>query len=109
MCHVFRDVDVRFSAREGGFWLHNKGDACFLLLKDCITPGNAQHGRNSHKGVGTRDITKLTYTFYSTPPIRIVFAKGILSYIRTGKTATQRFLQIQKELNSLGYHTYDLS
>lgn len=108
MCCVFRDIDVRFSASEGGIWLHNQGETRFLALKDCISSANQQGGQ-SHKSVGTRDITKLTCTFYSTPSIRIVFAKGILSYIRTGKTAAQRFHQLQNDLNSLGYCTYDCS
>ena len=108
MCYVFRDIDVRFSARDGGIWLHHKGETNFLLLKDCVHSTNLQ-GRNSHNGIGTRDITKLTFTFYSTPSIRIVFTKGILSYIRTGKTATQRFHQLQNNLLSLGYCTFDLS
>lgn len=108
MCYVFRDTDVRFSQKEGGIWLHGKDETRFLMLKDCVSKAHPQEGK-PHISVGTRDVTKLMFTFYSKPPVSIVFVKGILSYIRTGKTAAERFHQLQKDLNSLGYQTYDLS
>lgn len=109
MCKIFRDISMRFSSTEAGIWLGTKDKRWFLPLRDCLNPINAQQESISRKCVGSRDITKLTFTFSSTPPVQIVFEKGLLAYIRTGKTAAQRFHILQKELQSLGYCTYDLS
>ena len=108
MSYVFRDTDMLFSAEERGIWLHAEEKDSLLLLVDCI-PADCHQGKESRKSVGTRDVTKLIFTFFSTPPVCIVFAKGILPYIRTGKTAAQRFHQLQNDINAIGYCTLDLS
>ncbi len=108
MCRAYRDTDVRLSAGEGGLWLGRPGEARFLLLKDCVSSARGLEGA-SPGCVGVRDITRLTMTLDAAPPVRIVFVKGVRAFVRTGKTAARRFLQLQRELNALGYTTYDLS
>lgn len=105
--NAFRDEDVRFSARERGIWLRSGETPRLLLLRNCV--GDAGEERSSFHCVGSRDITTLTFTLSSTPPTEITFSKGILPYIRTGKTASQRFHLFQRELQALGFTTYDLS
>ena len=109
MYQVFRDIDVHFCVPQKGIWLRSKETKSFLLLRSCVALANSQHGNNTNNCVGSRDITKLNFTFYSSPPVQIIFTKGIRSYILTGKTAIQRFHLMEKRLNSLGYHTRDLS
>ena len=109
MHQVFRDIDVHFCATEKGIGLCSKETKSFLLLRSCVALANSQHANNTNNCVGSRDITNLSFTFYSSPPVQIIFTKGIPSYILTGKTAIQRFHLMEKKLNSFGYHTRDLS
>ena len=110
MNNEFRDVNIRFSTTEAGIWLSSqRNKPRLLLLSDCLAPTSLMQKKNSNKCVGSRDITKLIFTLSSTPPINIIFVKGIWAYIRTGKTAIQRFHDMQKKLQPLGYSTYDLS
>ena len=108
VCMVYRDTDVRLSAGECGLWLCRPGEARFLPLKDCVSSARGRE-EVSPRCVGARDITRLTMTLDAAPAVRIVFVKGIRAFVRTGRTAARRFLQLQRELNALGYTTYDLS
>lgn len=59
--------------------------------------------------IATRDITKLTFTFYTQPKIRVVFKKHFFKDLFSGKSAVSKFLELQKAINKYGYTSYDLS
>lgn len=105
MCNVFRDADVRLSAHERGIWLCDHGKCRLLPLKDCLKESDG----GSSQCVGSRNVLELAVTLSSHPPTKIIFAKGLLPFIRTGKTAAERFHQFQKGIQSLGFTTFDLS
>lgn len=107
MRNLFRDCDILFSAKDGGIWLHDNKQARLLRLENCLT--NTGKTDNNSKCVGSCDITKLTFTLFSTPQTIITFSKGILPYIRTKKTAVERFHSFKRDIQSLGFTTYDLS
>lgn len=107
MNNAIRDCDIRFSAKDGGIWLYNDAHPRLLLLKDCLSDISTKD--TSFKCVGSRDVTKLAFTLFSNPPTEITFSKGFWTYIRTGKNAAKRFHLFQKDIQALGYTTYDLS
>ena len=53
--------------------------------------------------------TKLTFTFYTQPKIRVVFKKHFFKDLVSGKSAVSKFLELQKAINKYGYTSYDLS
>ncbi len=59
--------------------------------------------------VATRDITKLTFTFYTQPKIRVIFKKHFFKDLVSGRSAFSKFLELQKAINKYGYTSYDLS
>ena len=59
--------------------------------------------------VATRDITKLTFTFYTQPKIRVIFKKHFFKDLVSGKSAVSKFLELQRAINKYGYTSYDLS
>ena len=107
MKNAFRDCDIRFSAKDGGIWLRDGAHPRLLPLKDCLS--DMGKGDASSRCVGSRDITKLTFTLSSNPPTEITFSKGLRAYIRTRKTAAKRFHLFQKAIQSSGFTTFDLS
>ena len=69
---------------------------------------NENHLENS-RCVATRDVTKLTFTFYTIPKSKIVFKKHFFKDLFSGKSAVSKFLELQKTINEYGYTSYDLS
>lgn len=107
MKSTLRDCDIRFSAKDGGIWLLKDARPRFLPLTDCLF--DRSHADCPSNCVGSRDIKRLTFTLFSNPPTEITFSKSIWASIRTGKSAAKRFHMLQKEIQSVGFTTYDLS
>ena len=101
MERIIRDINLHFSEEEHGIWLKIHGKQSLLRFKDCCAIRS--------KSVGSRNITQMYLIFSSEPPIKIVFQRGFLAYLRTGKTAVQRFHALERFILRMGYTTYDLS
>lgn len=101
MERIIRDINLRLSEEAHGIWVKIHGKESLLRFKDCCADGS--------KCVGSRDITQMYLIFSSDPPIKIVFHRGFLAYLRTGKTAVQRFHALERFIRRMGYTTFDLS
>lgn len=92
-----------------GITLKNKNIDTRILFDDCIHNYANEHSFNKAKCVATRDISTLTFTFYTVPKTKITFRKQLVKDLFLGKSAVNRFINLQHAINQLGYTSYDLS
>lgn len=82
----------------------------FINFRECAYNFRQTEGGNGNC-VGERDITDLSFTFYTSPkPIMIKFLEKNKIHELLSKNNTQkRFMNFQKQIIDLGYTTRDLS
>ncbi len=78
-----------------------------ISFADCIRNYAEERG-HQNQGIGTRDITELTFTFYTNPKTVIVFKTSKLFPFWRSRSCKQ-FFRLQKAIQILGYQTFDLS
>lgn len=98
-------IDINSS----GFILKHKKTSVFISFDECSRNYANEKSVEMSKCVATRDITKLTFTFYTNPKTEIVFKKNFLKDLFSGKSAVGKFLDLEKIINKYGYTSYDLS
>ena len=83
----------------------------FIDFNECAHTYMKAHSTNESMSVGERDITDNSFTFYTLPkPTMIKFIeKGRLAELIARKNTRQRFYELQKKINELGYKTFDMS
>lgn len=94
---------------HAGLTLKHKSANVFINFAQCAENFANEKALEINNCVATRDITKLTFTFYTNPKIKMVFKKNFLKALFSGKSAVRKFLDLQKAMNSFGYTSYDLS
>ena len=80
-----------------------------ICFDECVKNYANENSLENSKCVAIRDITKLTFTFYSHPKIKVVFKKRCFKDLFSGRSAVNKFLELQKAINNYGYTSYDLS
>ena len=80
-----------------------------ICFDECAKNYANEKSLETSRCVATRDITRLTFTFYTHPKIKVVFKKHFLKDLFSGKSAVRKFLELQKAINKYGYTSYDLS
>lgn len=91
-----------------GIMLDFAGGEIFIDFDDCAKNCSLETGKDC-KCVATRDITKLSFTFYTHPKTDVIFKKSFLKDIFACKSATNKFLDLQKIIVEAGYTSFDLS
>lgn len=94
---------------KDGVILEYKKNNIYIKFDDCAKNFAAENGIESCKCVATRDITTLTFTFYTQPKTKIIFKKFSWKNLITGRTAVGRFFDLEKRISQVGYTSYDLS
>ena len=97
------------SVDQWGIKVKNKKTEVFITFEECAKNYANEKLIEESKCVATRDITRLTFTFYTSPKIKLIFRKQFFKDILSGKTATGKFIDLQNEINKYGYTSYDLS
>lgn len=103
---IFRNV---IDVTENMIILESPKKRVPIYFSDCVKNYSLENGNNFRKCVATRDITKLTFTFYTQPKTKVVFKKSFLNNLITGKSAQRKFFDLQKLIAEAGYTSYDLS
>lgn len=103
ICHNVIDV-----AKEG-ITLKTAKENIYISFDDCVKNFSSENGREFCKCVATRDITTLSFTFYTQPKTNLVFKKSFLKDLISGKSAVSKFFDLQKAIVEVGYTSYDLS
>lgn len=80
-----------------------------IKFNECARNYAKEKSIQESKCVALRDITKCTFVFYTSPKTVLIFRGGFLKYLRCGKTATDKFIELQKKIEKYGYVSYDLS
>ena len=102
ICHKVIDVT------KEGITLESDGEKIYIDFDDCVKNFSLEKGKVC-KCVATRDITTLSFTFYSQPKTNVVFKRNFFKELMAGKSAASKFLDLQKAIVEAGYTSYDLS
>lgn len=98
---------VRMSS--SGITVKSGGTNIKINFEECAKNYANENSLKNSRCVATRDITKLTFTFYTQPKISVVFKKHFFIDLFSKKSAVSKFLELQKAINKYGYTSYDLS
>ncbi len=99
-----RVIDVT----EEGITLESDAEKIYIDFKDCVKNFSSEEGKNCNC-VATRDITTLSFTFYTCPKTNVVFKKNFFKELIEGKSARSKFSDMQKAIIKAGYTSYDLA
>lgn len=80
-----------------------------ICFDECAKKYANENSLEKSRCVATRDISKLTFTFYTNPKTQVVFKKHFLKNLFSGRSAVSKFFELQKAINKYGYTSYDLS
>ena len=92
-----------------GITLESDGKKIYIHFDDCVKNFSLEMGSEFCKCVATRDITTLSFTFYTQPKTNVVFKRSFFRGLIPGKSAANKFLDMQRAIIEVGYTTYDLS
>ena len=92
-----------------GLTLKYKGAPLFVCFEDCAKNYACENGLEKSRCIAVRDITKLTFMFFTEPKTYLVFKKSFWKALMTGKSAAQRFMELQKKILQYRYTSFDLS
>ena len=92
---------------SSGLVVKQNNSDIFICFDECAKNYAKTNFLKTSNCVADRDITKLTFTFYTNPKIKVVFKKRLLKNIFVKKS--KQFIILQKEINKYGYTTFDLS
>ncbi len=104
--NVFSEKDVA-EITDQGITLSNEKTISFA---DCVKNYALYNDTKGLPIIGERDITDLSFMFYSSPRIVMIkFLKKPWLVELFSTSVYQRFHNLQKQINSFGYITRDLS
>lgn len=92
-----------------GITLKTRESNIYVDFGECVKNFAHENSLEESRCVATRDITNLTFTFYTDTKVTLVFKRNFFKELLSGKTAASRFLDLKKDINNYGYTTYDLS
>lgn len=97
------------SINKDGLTVKNVNKFVFISFEECVKNYALENSLEKSRCVAERDITKLTFIFYTEPKIKLTFKKKIFIDWLPFKHTTSKFRGLQKAIISYGYTTYDLS
>lgn len=80
-----------------------------IRLEECAKNYAREHSIQMSRCVAERDITHLSFTFYTIPKTRIAFKPHTLKGLIGKKSGISRFIELQELINQCGYSSYDIS
>lgn len=101
----FQVVDIN----KAGLTLQNTTDKIYISFLECAKNHAREHNLSSSTCVATRDITKLTFTFYTVPKVKVIFKKNFLKDLFSEQSAIDKFFELKNAINTYGYTSYDFS
>ena len=87
---------------------YKKKELC-IHFDDCAKNFAVEQGIELSKCVAMRDITSLSFIFYTLPKTKVIFKKHLIKDLIREKSAVQKFLDLQNAIIEAGYTSYDLS
>ena len=103
ICHHIVTID------NDGITVRHNHNNIYIRFDKCAENYAAENALEASKCVAVRDITTLSFTFYTIPKTKVFFKKIFLKDLISGKSAVSKFLDLQKAITRSGYTSYDLS
>lgn len=94
---------------EDGITVAAGRNRAFIDFRDCAGRYAAERPGGSGRCVAVRDVTALTFTFYTCPKTAVAFRPCPLAGRLFPQTAAGRFRRLQKAIERAGYTSLDLS
>ena len=80
-----------------------------IRFEECARNYAREKALQTSRCVAERDITRLTFVFYTEPKLRAVFKKHFFRAPFSGQTAARKFRKLQKAIENYGDTSYDAS
>ena len=103
ICYDVINVDHK------GITLRYSNGNIYVRFDECAKNYATENLLETSKCVATRDITTLSFTFYTLPKTKVIFKKHFLKDLLFGKSAVSKFFDLQKAIVQSGYTSFDLS
>ena len=87
----------------------SKNENICIDLDECSQNFAKLHLLEKSICVATRDVTKLEYTFFTNPNIKVTFKKVFLLNILCFHYSLKKFQHMNKIILEAGYSSYDLT
>ena len=94
---------------QEGITLECKKNRIYVRFDECAKNFALESGTKLNRCVGTRDITTLSFEFYTQPKVKLVFKNRPIKNFIKGKSSIREFVNLQKAIVVSGYTSYDLS
>ncbi|MBQ7915393.1 MAG: hypothetical protein IJ315_01225 [Firmicutes bacterium] len=92
-----------------GATLKGKDGIFYVSFEECVRNYCMENNLSESKCIATRNVEELTYTFFTNPKRKVVFKRDFWTMVYCRKTATQRFMELQKAIEQAEYSSRDLS
>ena len=92
-----------------GITLDNNSTNIRVLFEDCAQNYANENSLITSKCVATRDISTLTFSFYTVPKTKIIFKRHLIKDLFFCKSPVNKFFDLQNAISQFGYTSYDLS
>lgn len=103
---TYLETDIIKISEEG----INLSDGKTISFAECIKNYAKYNETKGYPIIGEREITGLSFTLYSSPKIVMIkFIKKPWINELFSTSAVYRFMNLQKQINSFGFDTFDLS
>lgn len=103
VCHGIICVDAQ------GIILRCQNSDITIQFEECAKNFAYENALNVSKCVATRDITSLSFVFFTEPKTNIVFKKNLMKDLFFGRSAFDKFIELQNAIIKVGYSSYDMS
>ena len=92
-----------------GITLKHQKNNIYIYFDECARNYATEKALITNKCIAERDITTLSFIFYTLPKTKLVFKKHLLGKFIPNKSALNKFFYLQKAIEEFGYVSYDLS
>jgi len=92
-----------------GITLKHPKNNIYIYFDECARNYATEKALITNKCIAERNITTLSFVFYTYPKTKLVFKKQLLENFIPNKSATNQFFYLQKAIEKAGYTSYDLS
>lgn len=94
---------------EDGITVESATKKIYINFDICAQNFSLEKGKEFSKCVATRDITTLSFVFYTQPKTNLIFKRKFFKDLISRKSAVNKFLDVQKAITEAGYTSYDIS
>ena len=94
---------------EGGIIIETPKTKKFICFRGCAMNFSLETGNVINRCVAIRDISTLSYVFYTQPKTKVFFKNNCFNNFFVRKSATTKFTDLQQIIIDSGYTSYDLS